>query len=174
MNLFSRQKRFYLVLILMVLFLLGMSGYQRAVQLWGNKVILKTEPIDPRSMFRGDYVRLSYTINTVSDTLADFDHSHLPRNYPVYVSLEKGEEHWRAAGVYTEYPAPTEDRQVIKGKLKYSRTDRLRISYPVETYFIPEGTGEKIEKYRGRGLKVEIALSPTGHAVINRLIYPEE
>jgi uncharacterized membrane-anchored protein len=157
----------------MVLFLLGLSGYQRAVQVWGSKVILKTEPIDPRSIFRGDYVRLSYTINTLSDTLANFDHRRVPRNYPVYVSLEKGAEYWKASGVYTEYPELPEDRRVIKGKLKYSRGDRLRLSYPVETYFIPEGTGEEIEKYRGRGLKVEIALSPTGHAVICRLIYPE-
>ena len=37
----------------------------------GTVVYLRTAPVDPRDVFRGDYVQLSYDINRIPQDLAD-------------------------------------------------------------------------------------------------------
>ena len=62
---------------LQTLALVGMIGVQQYTLNEGTPVLLETEPIDPRSLFRGDFVILNYAI------------SDLPRRLP------GGELDWR-------------------------------------------------------------------------------
>ena len=69
----------------------------------GREITLDVVPVDPRSLFRGDYVILSYPISRVP---ADRLEGPPPaRNAPVYVRLAKGEDGWRAVAVTAAYPA---------------------------------------------------------------------
>ena len=38
--------------------------YFERIRTYGTRVILATEPVDPRSLLRGDYVILDYVINS--------------------------------------------------------------------------------------------------------------
>jgi uncharacterized membrane-anchored protein len=42
-----------------------MAGEREAVAVHGTRVWLRTVPVDPRDLFRGDYVRLRYEASTV-------------------------------------------------------------------------------------------------------------
>ncbi len=54
--------------------------------LWfGSPVSLKTAPVDPRSLFRGNYVRLNYDISTISKELTQ---EHFKVNEVAYVTLK--------------------------------------------------------------------------------------
>ena len=48
-----------LVVLLQTAALVGMVAIKQRTLITGTPVLLKTEPVDPRSLFRGDYVILS-------------------------------------------------------------------------------------------------------------------
>lgn len=72
-----------------------MAGEREAVLAYGRQVWLKTVPVDPQDLFRGDYVRLSYEASTVP---RDRWQGHLAqtgtarRGQRVYARLAPGED----------------------------------------------------------------------------------
>jgi len=67
---------------------------------------------------------------------------------------------------------------LIRGRVSYScgstsRTfcDKLTIRYGLESYFVPEGEGRKLEQARNQQkLRVVAAVLPSGRAAIKRLL----
>jgi len=58
----------YLLCILMpivILILILMSSYY--IILFGEEIILKAAPVDPRDVFRGDYIELKYEIENIRE-----------------------------------------------------------------------------------------------------------
>ncbi|MFA6177031.1 MAG: GDYXXLXY domain-containing protein, partial [Phycisphaerae bacterium] len=53
------------VVILQVILLAYMAGQRENVLRTGKTIYLRTVPIDPRDLFRGDYVRLQYEISNI-------------------------------------------------------------------------------------------------------------
>ncbi|MFB6345444.1 MAG: GDYXXLXY domain-containing protein [bacterium] len=89
---------FVTVLASMVIFLLGLAGYHYSVKTTGRVVRLATEPVDPRSLFRGDYVQLRYDINTIQareHEVSDGDR--------VYVTLQRSDTVWEAQYIQRQY-----------------------------------------------------------------------
>jgi uncharacterized membrane-anchored protein len=82
----TRRNLFILIIVLQLLALAGMVLYKERWLARGTKILLKTQPVDPRDLFRGDYVRLGYEISSidVSQLLAG---ENIKRNDPVYVTL---------------------------------------------------------------------------------------
>ena len=69
----------------------------------GREITLPIVPVDPRDLFRGEYVRLGYDIGRVPARLLD---GPRPRhNAPFYVVLEKKPD--GALGAASRYPAPS-------------------------------------------------------------------
>ena len=86
---FTRRNLFILFVALQVLALAGMVFYRERWLAGGTKVLLTTQPVDPRDLFRGDYVRLGYDISSLDvGQLKPGETIH--RNDPVYVTLGKG------------------------------------------------------------------------------------
>ena len=84
--------------------ILGWMVFERASLIGqGREVLLATEPIDPRSLFRGDYVTLSYAIANASVTPAE----PLARPGEVwYATLQKGADGlWTRTALARERPA---------------------------------------------------------------------
>lgn len=165
---------FLLVLTAMVLFLFGMSGYHYYVKTTGKAVRLKTEPVDPRSLFRGDYVRLNYTVNRVERSEVNGDIKVTPGE-TLYVLLTKTGNHWTAKSLHASPPDPGgKTAAVLRGYYRGADGESVLLEYPsIESYFVPEGTGKKLERLRGKGLLVEVALGSDGYPVIKELIPPE-
>ncbi|WP_375157761.1 GDYXXLXY domain-containing protein [Bradyrhizobium sp. RDT46] len=148
----------------------------------GVEVTLQTQPVDPRDLLRGDYVVLRYLISEVpAGSLAGKPAE--ARNPTVFVKLAPNAEGlYTAVSVHAE-PVPVAAPEVlIRGRVSYScgsngRTfcDKLTIKYGLESYFVPQGEGGKLEQARNQQkLRIVAAVLPSGRAAIKRLLLEGE
>ncbi len=108
------KAKFWVLVFLQILLLAGIIGYRHYWLATGERVLLRTVPVDPRDILRGDYVRLSYDISTLDlDRLEGED--KFVRNENVYVVLRKN-----ADGTYSPTAAlddPPRGERFIKGRV---------------------------------------------------------
>lgn len=143
----------------------------------GREVTLQTRPVDPRDLLRGDYVVLGYDISQVAaGALAGQPTAE--RNPVMFVKLAPDANGlYQAVSVHAEPVTVTAPEVLIRGRIVYScgstsRTfcDTLQIRYGLESYFVPEGEGKKLEQARNQQkLRVVAAVLPSGRAAIKRL-----
>ncbi len=172
-----------IVVLLQSLALLGMIGAKQWTLNTGTSVILETRPIDPRSLFRGDYVRLQYAINTLDlDALKHDD--HFSRGETAYVVLERGKPYWKPVAVHHTPPALLANEVAIKGEVRNVQTRRwnretnrlepvryLDMHYGIESYFVPEGEGRRLEHpAEGEKVDIRIAVDRFGNAGIKGVL----
>ncbi len=142
----------------------------------GREVTLEVVPVDPRSLFRGDYVILSYSISRIPSDLLQ---GPAPaRHAPVYVRLNREGETWRAVGVTAAYPGSLAAGEVVlKAKLRYdawptngARSRPVTLAYGIESYFVPEGKGRELESLvREKKIAAVLAVGRDGEAAIKGL-----
>ncbi|MDF1592767.1 MAG: GDYXXLXY domain-containing protein [Desulfobacterales bacterium] len=172
------RKTFILLAILSQFLVLAfMAGERETILRAGAIVHLRTAPIDPRDIFRGDYVRLNYEISRIAldKPAATKGLKELPKGTPLFVKLIEGPNGlFEPAGVSLEKPP---DGLFIKGRSRYHHAAMRTgspawIDYGIEAYFVQQGKGKKIENRRGGRsqvqvpLEMEIAVSSGGKAVI--------
>jgi uncharacterized membrane-anchored protein len=143
----------------------------------GREITLPIIPVDPRDLFRGEYVRLSYAANAVHAKLLE---GPQPReNATIYVVLEKQPDGaWRAVKLAQAMPQESSpDRVVLKGRTSRGWpqmvTDNaiVMVRYGIESYFVPEGQGKKLEDLaREKKLATLVAVDSRGNAAIKGLI----
>jgi uncharacterized membrane-anchored protein len=132
---------------------------------------------------RGDYVTLGYDISRLpAGPLRDQPAG--ARNRIVFVKLAPNADGvYEAVSVHTEPVAVTSPEVLIRGRVafgtscgpKYSFCDELQIRYNLESYFVPEGEGKKLEQARNQQkLRVVAAVLPSGRAAIKRLLLDGE
>ncbi|WP_375306234.1 GDYXXLXY domain-containing protein [Bradyrhizobium sp. A11] len=148
----------------------------------GVEVTLQTQPVDPRDLLRGDYVVLRYLISEVpAGALAGKPAD--ARNPTVFVKLAPNAEGlYTAVSVHAEPVPVTAPEVLIRGRVSYScgsnvRTfcDKLTIKYGLESYFVPQGEGGKLEQARNQQkLRIVAAVLPSGRAAIKRLLLDGE
>jgi uncharacterized membrane-anchored protein len=122
-------------------------------------VLLRVEPVDPRDMFRGDYVTLGYDISRAPAGKFEPGQS-------VYVALvpEAGGRHYRAGEFLAEPPA---SGVFIRGTAQAHG----RATFGIESFYVQEGTGHDYENaVRNRRLWAEIALDGRGNPALQRLV----
>ena len=151
--------------------LLGMIALRAAPLVTGQTVLVRVEPVDPRDLFRGDYVILSYDFSRTSpETIAGLSTKERGNwrkleGRPVYVTLvpDSNGVHYRAEKVSVVKPA---NGLFLKGQME--RYGSLK--FGIESYFVQEGTGRVYEQaIRDRKLSAELAVSPSGQAALRRL-----
>jgi len=176
----SLALRMGVAVAVLTLVLFGMIARKQWTLSTGTSVVLETKPVDPRSLFRGDYVRLNYTINTL-DTAAYPELSHVKRGDVVYVSLAAGSPYWQPERVSLACPdAPS---VVLKGRVervsrhwnnttrKYDAASEVRVKYGIENYFVPEGAGRAIERpAAGEKVSIQVAVDRFGNAGIRAVL----
>ena len=171
------RKLFFAVVAAQLLFLVGLAGYHEVTLRTGQTVVLATVPVDPRDLFRGDYVILRYEITQPDPQAARFVLYRLNPGDAVYVRLipedRDGQEVWVASEVDLD---PFDSGQVfIKGRVtgvNAAAPQSLQVEYGIESYFVPEGQGRDIE--RNRSILVRVSVNGFGHAVIKDLIIDGE
>jgi uncharacterized membrane-anchored protein len=150
----------------------------------GREITMPVQPLDPRDVFRGDYVTLGYDISTLTKAKAPTAKlDGLLRGSTAFVTLtsQPGGE-WSVSGVSEDFPAqvPASD-VVLKGRVKsaWARADgsekTLNVRYGIETYFVPEGTGRDLEsKVREHKIEAIVAVGADGTAAIKGLVVDGE
>jgi uncharacterized membrane-anchored protein len=137
----------------------------------GQVIRLKCEPIDPRSLFSGDYVILNYTISQLSSKYHTYNifNERFRRNQTVYVALQKVPEqvYWQAVAVSGDLRKLKERYPVVIRGVNRSRWG-FDIRYGVEHYFVPQFEGKWIEN-EIRDVTVDVALSSSGESAIKAL-----
>jgi uncharacterized membrane-anchored protein len=134
----------------------------------GREIVLPIVPVDPRDLFRGEFVRLGYEINRAPLSLLK---GTPPKDSQVvYVTLGKQEDGtWRAVGVADSALAGGADQVVLKGRVSAQGWGGIR--YGIESYFVPEGEGRRLESLaRDRKLAVLVSVDKAGNAAIKGLI----
>lgn len=171
------KRGFVLVVIVQLLALGGMIAQREYLLRTGTPVLLQCQPIDPRSLFSGDYVRLNYTISNFSDDrfeLLNLHQEYFQERDTVYVALERpaNSQVWEAVaigrdlnGLKLKYPV------VIRGVVRQLHPYRIR--YGVEQYFVPQFEGLPIER-EIRNTTVEVAISTSGESAIKRLFVNDQ
>ncbi|KYG22605.1 hypothetical protein SE92_22295 [Bradyrhizobium sp. AT1] len=148
----------------------------------GREVTLQTQPVDPRDLLRGDYVVLRYDISQVpAGALAGKPAES--RNPTVFVKLAPNADGvYAAVSVHAEPVPVTAPEVLIRGRVSHSCgstarnfCDTLAIKYGLESYFVPEGEGGKLEQARNQQkLRIVAAVLPSGRAAIKRLLLDGE
>jgi len=164
----EHRTRVALAVALQLLILVGIVGARQWTLSTGMVILLETAPVDPRDLFRGDYVILRYKISTLNPGALGSTET-FRQGQPVYVGVDQRGEFWTAVSVGSSRP-PT---LFLKGTVLRHRnlgpmSSSMSVEYGIESYFIPEGTGPRIERARER-LSVEVAVGTDGTAVIRRL-----
>lgn len=118
----------------------------------GREIKAAVVPVDPRDIFRGDYVTLGYGFTSGTDIA-------LPEGVrtgdTVYALLkEQGPMDWTLASVSAEKPeTPGGGEVVLKAIVDSARRGREpgpatvgRLRFGIERFYVPEGQGRVLEK----------------------------
>ena len=174
----SKLKRlFILVIAIQIVFLLGLVGYRETILAGGRTAILQTVPVDPRDLFKGEYVTLRYEISTLGSPQVNQDSKrfHLLGDIiegdTVYVALSNIDGDEYSLDVQTGEPSARTDL-FIKGQVATRNNDLITVDYGVEQYFVPEGSGLKIEQ--ADELEVRVKINRSGTAAIDALVVEGE
>lgn len=161
----NRSYKIAIIIVIQLLFLFTMVGFKYYTLDYGTPVLLKTAPIDPRDIFRGEYVRLNYEISLVKSVDLNIGY-----NQDVYVVLEKSDPYWNAVGIDTAKPKRTDNQVMLKGKAAYydARNQGYRVNYGIDAYYVEEGKGPALQQLRN--IDVLVRVDQFGNAVIEKLI----
>jgi len=189
------RNKFIISLLIPVLILAAMTVQPLLTLFLGQEVKIKTQPVDPVDLFRGDYVILSYEINDlkisqfpeldkIKESLGDYDQSKKYLNKKVYVTLKE------ANGVYTVETAgfdKPQDKLYLAGKINYFFNkrpaapindsesvkegekfvpDTAKVEYQLDKYFLPENTGHKLEELSRQGQLIATIKIYKGYALL--------
>ncbi|MBB4570619.1 putative membrane-anchored protein [Rhizobium leucaenae] len=177
------SRRMWIAAIIVAALQTAILGYMVGERAWGLRsgveVLLKTAPIDPRDLLRGDYVTLNYDISRVPvSTLIGGAPTDSRKNQVLSVRLKKQDDgYWGIVESSFGTLEPKPDTVVLKtlpfDYFSYGDSPQATISvtYGIERYYVPEGAGRTIEDARNHD-RVAIAarISADGEAHIRSLL----
>jgi len=167
------MKRIFLIIAAfwLVLFI-GFIGTREHTLRTGREVRLKTAPVDPRDLFRGDYVILSYEISTIDLSQMGAREQDFSKGKTIYVLIDTIGDYGVAKGVQVSPPA--QDELFLKGRVLSIHGQRVNVEYGIESYFVPESAGKPLERARRDALDVIAAVDRRGNAVIKTVLLEGE
>lgn len=185
----KKQNLILIAIAFQVLAVTTISVSKEWILATGNEIILQTAPIDPRDIFRGDYVHLDYAISKISVNQLESDivENGLNNGQKVYISLATDAND--VAQGNRLYSSPPADVPYLKGystshwpfrgyKKQNVSSNENRLSQPVtvkygiEQFYVEQGHGLEMEKTRGKRndfqvpMLMHIAVSGSGEALI--------
>lgn len=146
----------------------------------GNDVVLEVVPVDPRSLFQGDYVILGYPISVVQSY-----YGFEPQvGQDIFVTVVKDSDgNWKYAQ-HSFYNVSADNVTpggvVLRGKVDRvfkpsgddaSKPAELRVTYGLERFFVPEGQGLNLEELvRNKKLSAIVSVWRDGSSTLKGLI----
>jgi len=165
--------------VFQLLILAGMIAAATTARHGAGRILVQVVPLDPRDMFRGEYVTLSYAFSRVpaggveglpgpytSDNLAEW------QGRAVFVPLTpiEGREDRYASGPPSVTPPP-KGVPFLQGTIE----SPSEIDYGIETFYVQEGGGPPYEQAaREAKLWAELAVNRHGHASVTGLVIDQQ
>ncbi len=163
----------------------------------GREIVLPIIPVDPRSLFRGDYVILDYPVTAVAAHLMS-PAMKAAKPAIFYVTLKNTDGGWEPMAFSEKPPASDANQITLKARMRYSWSESTRrrpvaaagtaagpatatpvtppdlvynVRYGIESYFVPEGKGLALEALaREKKLAAVIAVDARGNSAIKGLM----
>ena len=175
----NRPLLFGLIILGQLGYLGGSIGYHQARVNSGTRILLKTAPVDPFSMFRGRYVELSYEISRLpASLLHDGEAARLAPGETVYVLLAQKGDCWEPVGAFLQRP---EHGTFLRSRVESQYGGDIRLRYGLESFFLSEASADHISNdvrrmLRGQSrteepLRVEVAVARDGTGYPRKLFW---
>ena len=147
-------------------FLVGMVA-KAAMPLWiGTEIRVKTIPVDPRSMFRGNYAQLRYKFGSLMESELQ-EAENLRHGEIVYVKLQPGESDlYEFSGASLNLPTTG---IFLRGRIVNTSPPYL-VAYGIEAYFAPKERALKLEKDLREGGIAVLMVTDRGQAALKTVI----
>ena len=154
---------------------LGMICVQReAVLQTGGNVFLRTVPIDPRDLLRGDYMRLTYEVGTVPRSLVaegEFEEMQKParRVYLAYRADDRGV----IIPIRLSLTRPENERYIRGRTIRNRQPNVISVHYGVEKFFVQQDRGRSLLRdWQLEGVRIPLEMKvavgqDSGIAVLN-------
>lgn len=161
------KKNIFIIIFLWLLIISSFVFVQEFTLHTGKEVLLKTVPVDPRDLLRGDYVILNYEI-------AQLHGEEFPYNSTVYMILDTDENNI-AYDKYISFDKPS-DRLYLKGKVGKCDTNiplyksGKCVNFGIESYFVKEGYGKDLEQDLREGALVKVVIDRNGYAKVKGFV----
>lgn len=145
----------------------------------GAEIRLKTQPVDPRDLLRGDYVTLSYPISVIPAAIVTGEKPRESGRARLWVRVRPGDGGDFEATEASFAHLRAEEGSVVLRTLPFIYhggaegriPDRLFVRYGIERYYVPEGEGRVLEEARNQqALEVEVRVSTGGTPQIARIL----
>lgn len=129
---------------------------------FGKTVTLQCHSYDPRDMFKGDYVAMTFDVgNKVS--VKEFKPGET-----AYFTLRKDGDFWRATRVGTTLPKKlAANEAVMKAVVNNGEISPPAITTGIEKFYVQEGAGNSVNFDK---LSAEVSLADDGMPVLKRLV----
>lgn len=156
----SRTRLFWALVALQVALLGGLVLLEERALSSGTRVVLRTNPVDPVDIVRGNYVALTYDISSVETS----DKS-VRVGDTVFVALHKVEGDVQTGSTaYANVDGVPGDGLFIQGTVKSHHEGTLSVVYDIETYYAPPDQALSIERELADGARALVALDERGRA----------
>ena len=155
-------KRIWLAIAVQILVMALVMVQPLRVVATGTEVWLETEKMDPRALFRGDYVILGYTLAQGILTAPQWRHSK--QGAPVYVTITT-DRPAKFVAVDFDPPVLQDGQACLIGRVRGHGGQS--VDFPqIAQYFVPEGTGKALEGARGKDLLARVRTADDCKAVL--------
>ncbi len=162
------SRKLLIVVAIQFAILLSVIGFKQYTIWTGTTILLRTAPVDPRDLARGDYVALRYEISSIDRSTVTGD------EYPygdVYVELRRGDDgYWSAVAIHNDQSHLYPGTVIIKGNVQDGGYpgSKIDVHYSIEQVFIPEGSAGQLPTGGGHVVAVEVKVDRFGNAVPRR------
>ncbi len=148
---------------LQVLILIGMVVNAALPLMTGTDIAVRTRPVDPRDLFRGNYAQLGYDFSRVP--LQELvSAAPLRTGEVVYVSLREGRDGLHEfAAASLEQP---DDGLFLRGRVEYVMEDQVSVLFGIEAFFAPKESALALEQTLRERAVARLAVSESGRARI--------
>lgn len=148
----------------------------------GREIELVIRPVDPRDLFKGDYVQLAFEITQLDPKLFIAGQVLEPERpqrgwrgggqQTIYVTLEQqADQSWKPVAVSRLRPAPLPANRIALEGRTHGWTPNA-VVYGLERYFVAEGTGGHLEGLaRASKLSAIVAVDRAGRSAIKGLVH---
>lgn len=171
------MKRWYFAVVaFQLLFIAGEAAmYYRQVQ-GGETILLRVVPVDPRSLFMGNYMALDYDVGSIF--VKDFPHArNREPDDVVYVGLRPNDPYASIEDLGPGIPKDRNGLVYLRGRVVYSPDKlRMRVAYGIDRYYIPETKKDDAQAIWERVwqkksvVTAELSVTPAGRAFIRRIL----
>lgn len=172
------SKRWLLIIVLLQVLWVAITATTKEIaRESATRVLLTTQPVDPRDMLRGDYMTLRFDISDVPRSKVLGEIPDEPVGKRIYVALAPSGKFYQLKSASFAAIPPGADQVVIRGVIDersmWSRNNSdeaavskraLTVAYGLERYYVPEGTGTPSGK-----LTMEVSVAENGESQIREV-----